>query len=48
MAEQSGGGGRKNGFFTAWLQCKLSFSLVKSALLCLRGPQELTEMILEH
>ena len=29
--------GEKKSFFTAWLLCKLSFSLVKSALLCLRG-----------
>ena len=29
--------GEKKGFFTTWLRCKLSFSLVKSALLCLRG-----------
>ena len=27
----------KKGFLMAWLRCKLSFSLVKSALLCLRG-----------
>ena len=25
------------GFFTAWLRCRLSFSLLKSAILCLRG-----------
>ena len=24
-------------FFTAWLRCRLSFSLLRSALLCLRG-----------
>ena len=36
MAEKRGGG-EKKGFFTAWLRCKLSFSLAKSALLCLRG-----------
>ena len=35
MAEKSGGGGQ--GFFTAWLRCKPSFSLVKSTLLCLWG-----------
>ena len=34
MAEKRG---EKKGFFTAWLRCKLPFSLVKSALLCLRG-----------
>ena len=34
MAEKRG---EKKGFFAAWLRCKLSFSLVKSALLCLRG-----------
>ena len=46
MAENRGGGGKK-GFFTAWLRCKLSFSLVRSALLRLRvpDPQELTETI---
>ena len=33
MAEKRG---EEKGFFTAWLQGKLSFSLVKSALLCLR------------
>ena len=44
MAEKRG---EKKGFFTAWLRCKLSFSLIKSALLCLRvlDPQELTETI---
>ena len=34
MAEKRG---ERKGFFTAWLRCKLSFSLVRSALLCLRG-----------
>ena len=34
MAEKRG---EKKGFFMAWLRCKLSFSLVRSALLCLRG-----------
>ena len=34
MAEKRG---EKKGFFMAWLRCKLSFSLAKSALLCLRG-----------
>ena len=34
MAEKRG---EKKGFFTAWLRCKLSFLLVKSTLLCLRG-----------
>ena len=28
---------KKKGFFTAWLRCKLSFLLVRSVLLCLRG-----------
>ena len=41
--------GEKKGFFMAWLRYKLSFSLVKSALLCLRGrllgPQELAGTI---
>ena len=34
MAERRG---EKKVFFTAWLRCKLSFSLVRPALLCLRG-----------
>ena len=34
MAEKRG---EKKSFFTAWLRCKLSFSLVKSALLRLKG-----------
>ena len=36
MTEKKGGR-EQNGFFTEWLRCKLSFSLVKSALLCLKG-----------
>ena len=36
MAEKRGEVGGE-GSFTAWLRCKLSFSLVKSILLCLRG-----------
>ena len=33
------------GYFAAWLRCRLSFSLLRSALLCLRGSRSSKRVI---